>query len=75
VLTYYAIANTAAFTQTAEQRRWPRALNILGAAGCAVLAVTLPLSAVGAGLAVFAIGVAGRLVFTRSEPVSRTGHP
>jgi APA family basic amino acid/polyamine antiporter len=75
VLTYYAIANTAAFTQTAEQRRWPRALNVLGAAGCAVLAVTLPLSAVVAGLAVFAIGVAGRNLFARSEPVSRTGHP
>jgi APA family basic amino acid/polyamine antiporter len=76
VLTYYAIANTAAFTQTAERRRWPRALNVLGAAGCAVLAVTLPLSAVLAGLAVFAVGVAGRLVFARSEPVSSsTGHP
>jgi basic amino acid/polyamine antiporter, APA family len=75
VLTYYAIANTAAFTQAADRRRWPRALNVLGAAGCAVLAATLPLSAVGAGLAVVAIGVAGRLVFTRSEPVSRTGLP
>ena len=76
VLTYYAIANTAAFTQTPERRRWPRALNVLGAAGCAVLAVTLPLSAVVAGLAVFAVGVAGRLFFARSEPVSpSTGHP
>jgi APA family basic amino acid/polyamine antiporter len=76
VLTYYAIANTAAFTQTAGQRRWPRVLNVLGAAGCAVLAVTLPLSAVVAGLAVFAVGVVGRLLFARSEPVSpNTGHP
>ena len=75
VLTYYAIANTAAFTQTADRRRWPRALNVLGAAGCAVLAFTLPVSAVVAGLAVFAIGVAGRLLFARSVRVSRTGHP
>jgi len=75
VLTYYAIANTAAFTQAADRRRWPRALNVLGAAGCAVLAFTLPVSAVVAGLGVFAIGVAGRLLFARSESVSRTGHP
>jgi basic amino acid/polyamine antiporter, APA family len=75
VLTYYAIANSAAFTQAADRRRWPRALNVVGAAGCAVLAVTLPLSAVVAGLAVFAVGVAGRLIFARREPVSpSTGH-
>ena len=76
VLTYYAIANTAAFTQTAERRRWPRALNVVGAAGCGVLAFTLPLSAVVAGLAVFAVGIAGRLVFARREPVSPSArHP
>ena len=76
VLTYYAIANTAAFTQTAERRRWSRALNVVGATGCGVLAFTLPLSAVVAGLAVFAVGVAGRLLFARAEPVSpSTGHP
>ena len=34
VLLYYAIANAAAFTQPADQRRWPRWLNVLGAAGC-----------------------------------------
>jgi APA family basic amino acid/polyamine antiporter len=76
VLTYYAIANTAAFTQTPERRRWPRALNVAGAAGCAVLAFTLPLSSVVAGLAVFVVGILGRLLFARSEPVSpSTGHP
>jgi APA family basic amino acid/polyamine antiporter len=42
VLLYYAIANASAFTQPAEQRRWPRALNALGLVGCVVLAVTLP---------------------------------
>ncbi|HEU4948878.1 MAG TPA: APC family permease [Kribbella sp.] len=44
VLLYYAIANAAAFTQPADQRRWPRALNVLGLVGCVTLAVTLPLS-------------------------------
>jgi APA family basic amino acid/polyamine antiporter len=76
VLTYYAIANTAAFTQTGERRRWPRALNVAGALGCTLLAFTLPLSAVLAGVAVFAAGVAGRLLFARSEPASpSSAHP
>ncbi|MFI5711951.1 APC family permease [Kribbella sp. NPDC051620] len=44
VLLYYAIANASAYTQPAEQRRWPRVLNILGLLGCVVLAVTLPLT-------------------------------
>ena len=42
VLLYYAIANASAFTQPADQRRWPRALNVIGLVGCVVLAVTLP---------------------------------
>jgi APA family basic amino acid/polyamine antiporter len=60
VLVYYLVTNLAAWTQPREQRRWPRALNVLGALGCAVLAATLPLTSVLAGLAVFAVGVAGR---------------
>jgi len=62
VLTYYAIANVSAFTQDATHRRWPRILNVAGLAGCAVLAVTLPWTAVVAGLAVLAAGVGGRAV-------------
>ncbi|TCC20462.1 APC family permease [Kribbella speibonae] len=42
VLLYYAIANASAFTQPADQRRWPRAVNVIGLTGCVVLAVTLP---------------------------------
>jgi APA family basic amino acid/polyamine antiporter len=61
VLTYYAIANASAFTQPASQRRWPRALNVLGVLGCAVLAFTLPTSAVLLALVVFAVGLVGRL--------------
>ncbi|MEJ7561943.1 MAG: APC family permease [Ilumatobacteraceae bacterium] len=38
VLTYYAIANAAAWTLPAAQRRWPRMLSVLGVAGCALLA-------------------------------------
>ncbi len=68
VLVYYAIANAAALTQPAEQRRWPRALHILGMAGCAVLIVTLPITALLAGLAVLAVGLAGRLLLRRRRP-------
>ena len=48
----------------------------LGPSGALVLVVTLPLSAVVAGLAVFAVGVAGRLAFARREAASPSaGHP
>lgn len=62
VLTYYAIANASAFTQDATHRRWPRALNLAGLVGCVVLVVTLPWTAVVAGVGVFAAGLGGRLV-------------
>jgi APA family basic amino acid/polyamine antiporter len=65
VLVYYAIANAAAFTQPAGQRRWPRALQVLGVAGCLVLVATLPWRSVAAGLGVFAVGLAGRWVVLR----------
>ncbi|WP_243754088.1 APC family permease [Labedaea rhizosphaerae] len=65
VLVYYAIANAAASTQPAEQRRWPRWLNLLGVAGCVTLVVTLPWQSVVAGLVMFAIGLTGRAVLAR----------
>jgi APA family basic amino acid/polyamine antiporter len=60
VLLYYLIANIAAFTQPAEVRRFPRWLQVLGAAGCLLLVAALPWQAVVAGLAVFAVGVGYR---------------
>jgi APA family basic amino acid/polyamine antiporter len=65
VLLYYLVANIAAFTQDDPQRRYPRALQVLGAVGCAVLVMTLPLMAVAAGVAVFVVGTAYRLVRSR----------
>jgi APA family basic amino acid/polyamine antiporter len=67
VLTYYAIANASAWTQQAPHRRWPRTLNVIGLAGCALLVVTLPVEAVLAGVAMFAIGVIGRFVATMAR--------
>lgn len=63
VLVYYFVTNASAWRQPPEQRRWPQALQILGMAGCAVLVVTLPLTSVLAGLAVFAVGIVGRALW------------
>ena len=65
VLVYYAVANLSALRQPPEQRRWPRALQVLGLVGCLVLAAALPPWSVVAGLAVFAVGAVGRLVSRR----------
>jgi APA family basic amino acid/polyamine antiporter len=62
VLLYYLIANLSAYTQDAERRRFPRALQVLGAAGCAILVATLPLTSVVAGLAVIAVGLGYRFI-------------
>jgi len=56
VLSYYAIANASAWTLAPEQRRWPRALAALGLAGCAALALTLPVASIAAGSCVLALG-------------------
>jgi basic amino acid/polyamine antiporter, APA family len=70
VLVYYGIANASAMTQPASQRRWPRAVNVLGMTGCAALVVTLPIISVITGLVMFAAGLFGRL-FVRYR---RRGH-
>lgn len=62
VLLYYFIANAAAFRQDGSARRFPRILQIFGAVGCGVLALTLPLPAVIGGAAVVVAGIVGRLV-------------
>ncbi len=60
VLVYYAVANLAALRQPAAQRRWPRAVNVLGLVGCLTLVATLPAVSVIGGLAMLAVGVVGR---------------
>ena len=65
VLVYYAVANLAALRQPAEQRRWPRAVNVVGLVGCVTLVVTLPAISVAGGLGVLALGVLGRWVVLR----------
>lgn len=60
VLLYYAIANISAFTLTERQWYSPRWLNVVGAACCLVLALTLPPASVVTMLAVLTMGVAAR---------------
>jgi APA family basic amino acid/polyamine antiporter len=71
VLVYYAIANASAYTQEPGRRRWPRWLNLLGAAGCLVLVATLPWQSVLAGVVMFALGLSGRALL----PDRRHRHP
>jgi APA family basic amino acid/polyamine antiporter len=65
VLLYYFVANVSAFTQDAEHRRYPRVLQLLGAAGCVALAVTVPWLAVVVGIVVLLVGVLYRVLWRR----------
>lgn len=67
VLLYYVVANLSAFRQGAAVRRYPRWMQVAGAAGCVLLAFTLPWQSVVAGVAVVAIGVALRAVRLHRE--------
>ncbi|MEU4395286.1 APC family permease [Kribbella sp. NPDC023855] len=67
VLLYYAIANASAYTQPAGDRRWPRVLNILGVAGCVVLAVTLPLTSAVICAVLLALALLARWVRLRRD--------
>ncbi|MCA2185218.1 APC family permease [Nonomuraea cavernae] len=58
VLVYYAIANAAALTLSRDEGAPARVVPALGLALCLVLAATLPVTSVLAGLAVFAAGLA-----------------
>ena len=62
VLVYYAVANAAALTLTAAERRWSRWLAVTGLAGCLVVAASLPASSLAAGAIVLAGGAAIWLV-------------
>jgi len=65
VLLYYLIANAAAFRQSADVRRYPRALQVLGALGCLVLVSTLPVVASLVGTLVVLVGVGYRMLRLR----------
>ncbi|MCH6232258.1 APC family permease [Microbacterium sp. CFH 31415] len=65
VLLYYLVANLAAFRQGASARRYPRALQVVGAAGCVILGLTLPWQSVVGGAVVVIAGVLYRMLRLR----------
>ncbi|MBH0779136.1 APC family permease [Nocardia bovistercoris] len=67
VLFYYLIANIAASTLRADERRPARAIPVLGAIGCVVVAFALPVASVLAGLGVLALGAAWYAVARRTR--------
>jgi APA family basic amino acid/polyamine antiporter len=70
VLLYYLVANLSAMQQDSANRRYPRTLQVLGAAGCIALAATLPLTAIVAASLVIVVGLAYRLLRLRAERAS-----
>jgi APA family basic amino acid/polyamine antiporter len=72
VLLYYLIANLAAYTQSPDQRRFPRVLQVVGVAGCGILVLTLPFNAVIGGTLTFGVGMIYRIIRLRvkqSRPI------
>ncbi|PYD02187.1 amino acid permease [Microbacterium esteraromaticum] len=65
VLLYYLVANASAFRQRADVRRYPRALQVVGAVGCLVLVSTLPVIASLIGTGVVLAGVGYRILRLR----------
>ncbi len=65
VLLYYFIANLSAFVQPRDQRRYPRALQLVGAGGCLVLVATLPVVGLIVGVVVVLLGFAYRAIVLR----------
>ena len=68
VLIYYLVANIAAFTQPATDRRYPKAIQVLGALACVVLIATLPPLSVGLGILMFVAGIILRIIRLRKKP-------
>jgi APA family basic amino acid/polyamine antiporter len=62
VLIYYLIANIAAFTQPDPDRRYPKALQVIGAVACVLLVATLPPLSILLGVLMFAAGIILRLL-------------
>lgn len=71
VLLYYLVANIAAYTQPAVDRRYPKFLQVAGAVACVVLVATLPPVSAWLGVLMFAAGIAYRLVRLRLSRPNR----
>ncbi len=67
VLLYYFVANVSALYQPGSERRSPRVVQLVGAAGCVVLVAALPPTAVLVGVVVVAVGFGYRAIRLRVE--------
>ncbi|HNP16002.1 MAG TPA: amino acid permease [Terrimesophilobacter sp.] len=67
VLVYYSIAHLSAFRQPESERWLPRATQVVGFAGCLLLAVTLPWQAIIYAAGVLAVGLAVRALALRAR--------
>lgn len=67
VLFYYLVTNAAAWTQHRADRLYPRVVQAVGGAGCAVLVLSLPASALTGAGTVLVCGVLWRLVGRRGR--------
>jgi APA family basic amino acid/polyamine antiporter len=65
VLHYYRVPTVSAYTPPRSQRRFPRALQVVGAVGCLVLVATLPVASIVTGVAVALAGVVYRALTVR----------
>ncbi|MDQ3155657.1 MAG: amino acid permease [Actinomycetota bacterium] len=65
VLIYYLIANASAWTLPSSRPGLARIMPAIGAVGCLLLAISLPVSSVAAGVAVLLAGVASWHVTSR----------
>jgi APA family basic amino acid/polyamine antiporter len=62
VLAYYAIANASAWRLAPHERRWPRWVAAAGLLGCVVVAISLPVASVVAGVVLVGSGAIVHLV-------------
>jgi len=67
ILTYYSIANIAAWTLEKDQRLWPKWMSLAGIIGCITVAFHLPKVSVIGGIVLFAIGLAVYFLCQRSR--------
>lgn len=65
ILIYYSIANLAAVRMRKEDKLFPNWIPVAGLISCILLAFTMPLNVVGAGLALLAVGFIWRALYRR----------
>ena len=75
VLFYYGVANASAFTLDGDDRRWPRALPVLGLVGCVALGTSLPASSIVGGTLLLAAGAVVWFLTRRSARAGPRARP